>query len=195
MTERATALLRRFQASSLAFLLGACSPPPLSPSPSKPSESTAPQPSATPSASAHEPAPLPPEPLPDGCATAVPAGLAPVARLGVLAEACARGMRPLVPAPRVATLSAGGTLALPFSVADASRCLRAGATSSAGMRQLELELVDSADRVIAADRLLGGVALANREGPICVESAGEYRAVARAVQGNGEVALQVWQAE
>ncbi|HWO08074.1 MAG TPA: hypothetical protein VNN80_01300 [Polyangiaceae bacterium] len=188
---------RVFGFTALVLALTACAGPGL-PSPSKPRESAAPQPSAAPAPRTSLPeaaAPLPPEPLPDGCATAVPSGLAPVERLDALAAACARGMRPLSPSARVTTLAAGGTLAFPFSLADASRCLRAGATCSAGVRELELAVIDSADRVLGADRLTGGVALANREGPICVPSAGEYRAVIRAVQGSGEVALQVWQAE
>ena len=183
--------------TALALALTACAGPGL-PSPSQPSESAAPQPSAAPAPRTSRPeaaASLPPEPLPDGCASAVPGSRAPVERLGGLAEACARGMRPLAPSPRVATLAAGGTLALPFSLSDASHCLRAGATSSTGVRELELVVVDGADRVLGTDRLAGGVALVNREGPVCVPSAGEYRAVARVVEGTGEVALQAWQAE
>lgn len=183
--------------TTLVLALTACAGPGL-PSPSKPRESAAPQPSAAaaPRASLSEAsAPLPPEPLPDGCAAAVPSSLAPVERLGALAEACARGMRSLAPAPRVTTLAAGGTLTLPFSVADASRCLRAGAAGSASVREFELAVVDSAGRVLGADQLVGGVAVANREGPICLPNTGEYRAIIRAVQGSGEVALQVWQAE
>jgi len=177
-------------------MLTACASPGLR-SASKPSESSAPQPSAAPAprASLSESAPLPPEQLPDGCASAVPSALTPVERLGVLGQACARGMRALAPSPRVATLPAGGTLALPFNISDASRCLRAAAAGAAGVQALELAVVDSSDRVLGADRLAGGVALANREGPICVAHAGDYRAIIRAVQGKGEVALQVWQAE
>lgn len=182
--------------AACALVLSACASPGL-PSPSKPSESAAPGPSSAPAprASVPEPAPLPPEQLPDGCATAVPSSLAPRERLGALAQACALGLRPLSPAPRVAALSTGGTLAVPFSVTDASRCLRVGAAAAAGVQELELALVDSADRVLGAAQLAGGVAVANRDGPICVPSPGEYRALVRAVQGTGEVFLQVWQAE
>jgi len=181
---------------ALAFVAGACSTPQL-PSPSKPSESAVPQASAAPrAASVAEPhSRVAPEPLPDGCVTAVPSDLAPLGRLEAVGQACARGMGPLSPSPRVATLAPGASLTLPFSVADPSRCLRAAATGSAGIEELELSVVDRGDRVLGADRLPGTVALANPDGPICLAGAGEYRAVALAAKGHGEVALQVWQAQ
>lgn len=104
-------------------------------------------------------------------------------------------MRPLVAAPRVGTLETGTALTLPFTVTDASRCVRAAAVGSAGIEELALEVLADDGRVLGSDRLPGALALANADGPICPSVAGHYRAIARAVQGRGEVALQVWQAE
>jgi hypothetical protein len=104
-------------------------------------------------------------------------------------------MRPLAPAPRVATLEAGAELALPFTITDASRCLRAAAVGAAGVEELALEVTAGDGRVLGADHLPGPLALANPDGPICPPSAGEYRAVVRATRGRGQVVLQVWQSD
>ena len=114
--------------------------------------------------------------------------------LDALARACAPTMQPLTTAPLVVSLGPGGIGSLPFDVIDASRCLRAGATGSRGIDELELEVVDHGGRILGADRLRGSVALANPDGPICVDSAGSYRARVRVAQGSGRVAVQVWQA-
>jgi len=132
--------------------------------------------------------------MPDGCATALPMELDAEPLLDALARACAPTMQPLAASPLVASLESGGIGSLPFVVTDPSRCLRAGATGSRGIRELELEVQGDGGRVLGADRLRGAVALANPDGPICVDSAGSYRAVVRVAQGGGRVALQVWQA-
>ncbi len=104
-------------------------------------------------------------------------------------------MQPLAATPLVGTLEAGAALALPFTVTDASRCLRAAAAGAAGVEELALELRSEDDRVLSVDQLPGAIALANADGPVCASVAGNYRAIARALRGRGEVALQVWQAE
>lgn len=148
-----------------------------------------------PPSSLAEPTPRPPpEPLPDGCATAIPSGLAPLTRLEALAEACARGMQPLVATPRVGHLETGAALVLPFTVADPSRCIRAAAAGSSSIEALALEVRSGDDRVLGSDTLPGALALVNADGPLC-PPAGSYRAIARALEGRGEVALQIWQAE
>lgn len=171
--------------------------PPLPSASAPPGSSAAPSPPASLAQAARRP---PPEPMPDGCATAVPNGLAPVAQLEAIARACARGMLPLG-APRVGTLETGAALALPFTVTDASGCVRAAAAGSASIEELALEVraeadpVSGADRLLGADQLRGALALANADGPICPPVAGKYRAIARVTRGRGEVAVQVWQAE
>lgn len=196
---RDTELRRSRGILALALVLVDCGcSSPRMPSAPKPSESSSPGPSAA--AAPHAslttpPPPPPPEQLPDSCATTTPRGLAPLAQLETIAQACARGMQPLAPTPRVATLETGAALALPFTITDPSRCFRAAAAGAASIQELSLEIVLGDDRVLGADRLPGALALANLDGPICAPSAGEYRAVARALQGRGDVALQVWQAE
>lgn len=130
----------------------------------------------------------------DGCATALPAEIDAAPLLEALARACAPAMQPLAALPLVVTLGPGGSGSLPFDVTDASRCLRAGATGSGGIDELELEVLDLGGRVLGADHLRGAIALANPDGPICLGSSGNYRAVVRVTRGSGRVALQVWQA-
>jgi hypothetical protein len=103
-------------------------------------------------------------------------------------------MLPLA-APRVGTLETGAALTLPFTVTDASRCVRAAAAGSASVEELALEVRAEDDHVLGADQLPGALALANADGPLCPSVAGKYRAIARATRGRGEVAVQVWQAE
>lgn len=177
---------------------GACANPQLS-SAAKPHQGVTPRPSAAPAPppldpALTSPASLPPPPVLEGCATALPLELDVEPLLAALAGACAPTMQPLAASPLVLSLGPGGIGSLPFDVTDPSRCLRAGATGSRGISELELEVQGHDGRVLGADRLRGPVALANPDGPICVGSAGSYRAVLHVAQGSGRVALQVWQA-
>jgi hypothetical protein len=91
-------------------------------------------------------------------------------------------------------LEAGRANEFAFSVQDATGCIRAMAAGSATLREVELEVLDADGNVLGADTLLGSVALANLGGPICLAKPGRYRVVVRAREGQGVVALAVWQA-
>jgi hypothetical protein len=56
-------------------------------------------------------------------------------------------------------------------------------------------MVDRADRELGRDQLSGPFALLNTEGPICLDEPGQYRALVSVARGQGEIALQVFQAE
>lgn len=172
------------------------SPPPVRPENPKPAQPTEAAP-GTPTALAPPTrrAELPPRPLPDGCTTDLADPGAPEPLLAEVARSCVGSMAPVAPEPLLVTLEPGAARDLPFTITDPNKCIRAAAAGSKGVKELELTIVDRSDRVLGEDTLPGQVALANFDGPICLEDPGQYRAVVRMVDGSGGVAIQVWQAE
>lgn len=182
-------------ACSLALACSAqSSQPPPSAAPARPPPAGAS--ASSPGAASAEPAAeLPPAPEPDSCATHVPRDGAADQLLHEVARSCLIDMQPFAPEPLLVNLEAGALKDVPFTVLDPSRCVRAVAAGAKEIKELELTIVDRSDQVLGKDELGGSIALANLDGPICLEGPGQYRAVVRLVDGQGQVAVQVWQAE
>jgi len=98
-------------------------------------------------------------------------------------------------AERAAPLGDGASREFAFAVADASRCVRVLAAASAGLRALELELVDESGYSYGRESPSGSLALLGPHGPVCVRQSGSYRVLARARAGQGEIAVQLYQVE
>lgn len=180
-----------------ALALAACTP---TPTPAHTRDtSPAPPPSAAStsgaSASASAPPAVPPLP-PDGCWSGAEPGADAGARaaLAAVSGACIQGMQPVAPQPLVVELDAGGRKELPFTVTDASRCVRAAAAGGPGVTALTLSIIDRRDSAMGSADLRGAFAVVAPAGPLCLPSPGVYRAVARVVHGKGRVAIQAWQA-
>lgn len=131
----------------------------------------------------------------DGCFSGLELGSDARAGLARLAAACAAGTKPELPQPLTVELAEGGVKELPFTVVDAPRCVRALATATPEVRELELRIVDRFDRAIASDELRGNSAVVGRDGPVCVDQPGQYRAIVKVVSGSGAVAFQVYRAD
>jgi len=133
--------------------------------------------------------------LPDGCWTGMALGGAPESLLATLADRCAPGMRAFEPGPKRVELGGAESSELAVAVDDTASCLRALATGGPGIDELELELVDSRDRVLGKDELEAPFALVGPRGPVCADAPGAHRARVHVTRGRGSVAFGVFRAE
>ncbi|HEY6556475.1 MAG TPA: hypothetical protein VI072_04350 [Polyangiaceae bacterium] len=131
----------------------------------------------------------------DGCAADFIATSNATKSLGELARVCARGMTALEPTLPEATLGAGEGREFVFTIADASRCVRALGAFAPELRDLELQLFDVEGASLGRDSRQSSFALIGRGGPVCVKEAGRYRVTARAHAGQGAAAVQLYQVD
>ncbi len=131
----------------------------------------------------------------DGCAADFVAGANLEASLTALARSCASGMHPLPPERAGASLRAGERGAFDFQVQDATRCVRGLAAFAPTLRSVELELLDAAGRSYARVTRDSAFALIGAHGPVCLPAPGRYRVTARAQDGEGSVAVKLYQVE
>lgn len=131
----------------------------------------------------------------DGCAADFIATSNATKSLGELARVCASGMTALEPALAEATLGAGESREFVFTIADASRCVRALGAFAPELRDLELQLFDVEGNALGRDSRQSSFALIGRDGPVCVKEAGRYRVTARAHAGQGAAAVQLYQVD
>jgi hypothetical protein len=104
-------------------------------------------------------------------------------------------MTGLEPALAEATLRAGESREFLFTIADASRCVRALGAFAPELRDLELQLFDGEGASLGRDSRQSSFALVGRGGPVCVKEAGRYRVTARAHAGQGAAAVQLYQVD
>lgn len=162
--------------------------------PVAPREPVATTPPEEPAPEPQLPAPSTPPPLPDGCYTDATTGSEPPTLHGI-AELCVPGMVSLVSGPLVVDLQSGQSRDLPFIVTDPSKCLRVIAAGGVGVEDIGLTLVDRGGIPLAQDELHASFALVDADGPVCLESPGQYRAVLKMLRGSGKVAVQAWRAK
>lgn len=116
-------------------------------------------------------------------------------QLAALAERCAAGMSALGDKPERLSLAANAAGLYSFSIADASRCIRALAVATPSVEALELELLDDANHSYGIDARAGTFAMVGVDGVVCLKSPGRYRARVRARRGSGDVSVRVYQAD
>jgi hypothetical protein len=181
----------------LGVSLAACSRPLGSTSPSRssrPAQSAAPSSSAAPSAAPSELPSLGPVAL-SGCSAGADPTLGAAALLSDVGARCVHGMAALVRDPALATLGAGRSVSLSFSLADQTRCIQVAAAGDRGIQGLSVRIEDDQNRVVEQADIRGRVALIGPQGPTCLDQAGNYRVTATVTAGTGAVALMAWQAE
>lgn len=171
------------------------------PSPSAPPQLGAPRASVVPPRAQRErveeprPQAADPEPLIDGCAADVALGASARKGLQLLQDACVSSMRELLPDVFVVDLRQGQKKELPFTVIEPERCLRVLAAGDDDVLDVGLAIIDRLGGELSRDELVGPLALIEKNGPICLSEPGQYRAVVEVLRGQGEIALQVYQAE
>jgi hypothetical protein len=130
----------------------------------------------------------------EGCAPRLDPSWSALGLLTAFAAECVHGMVPLRAHPEQARLSTGQSLNQAFEIADARGCIRAASAGDAGV-ELTVLIEEESGRVV--DRSPPGRRLTalGAQGPLCLDQPGSYRARATVIQGNGWVALGVWQAQ
>jgi hypothetical protein len=185
-----------FIVPAIGLALSGCSKTPLPSGPHvEPSAQSALSSSTVMAGEAPSPIDSAPPNLPDGCWTGMNADAAAENLLTALAERCAPGTRPIEPGPKRVELGAAEASELMVSVDDSRRCLRALAAGGPGVLELELELVDSRDRLLGHDELEAPFALVGARGPVCADGPGEHRARVRVRRGRGSVAFGIFRPE
>lgn len=92
--------------------------------------------------------------------------------------------------PRVATVAEGGRLEVRVKLEDPGACVRIAAAGDRNVHQVRLEFLDPDG--YRHEGTLSPLSLIGPEGPVCVLSAGQATASARAAPGGGTLAVQVW---
>ena len=184
----------------------ACRERDAAPAPAASAPPSAPAPaSAAPTASAPEPPARPADAsLPDGRAAPVGgnwlrcyASFVPrtdpeldVLRLGLLCGP-SNGMRKLTDARESAVPNGGGAREHRFA-AESGDCYRIFAVGEPSVEDLDVEVFDPKGARIAWDTSDDRWPVVSPDGPFCVFSEGEHRAVIRAQRGAGRYAVEIW---
>jgi hypothetical protein len=114
--------------------------------------------------------------------------------LAELAARCISGMNALGE-PTVGAVGGDTVVTLEVPLNDVTRCVRAALAGGPGVDRLELSIeeLEGSGRWSRGD-LGRALVLVPEHGPLCVPSAGRYRLTARARRGQGQAALQLYQA-
>lgn len=113
-----------------------------------------------------------------------------VLRLGMMCGP-SNGMRKVTDA-REAELGGGTSGREHRFTAEAGDCYRIFAVGEPKVEDLDIEVYDTRGARIAWDTSDDRWPIANPDGPFCVMSAGEHRAVVRAQRGSGSYAVEIW---
>jgi hypothetical protein len=126
-------------------------------------------------------------PVLEGCLVDVDFDAGTAAALEQASALCLAGMERMVTRERD-----GG---IEFRIDDPARCVRVAAAGARGVRAIDVAIVDAGGRRLENAQARAPFAWVPARGPLCVASAGTYRAQARVTEGAGPLALAAWQAK